>query len=128
VRPRGLRDGRAPDRTVRVGEAHVHRAGVVERLRPATRAVDQLVGDHERPRPQLGPQAADRARRQDLAYAQRPQRPQVRLVRDAVRRMAVIPAVPGEERDRPTGQLGDGDRIGRRAVRSVDRVFRRTLE
>ena len=67
-------------RAVRVGEVHVHRARVVERLRPAGRAVDQLVGQHERARPELGPQPADRARREDLPYAQLAQRPQVRPV------------------------------------------------
>ena len=117
--------GRAAGRAVRVGEVHVHRAVVVERLDAPARAVDELVGQHECARPELGAQPPDGARREDLAYADRAQRPQVRPVGDAVRREPVILAVPGKESDRPAVDLGDRDRVGRSAVRRVDMVLAR---
>ena len=116
-------------RAVRVGERHVHRAGVVEGLRPPARPVDQLVGHHERAGAELGPQPADRAGREDLAYAQRPQRPQVRPVRDPVRREPVVAPVPGQERDPSPAHLGHGDRVGRGPVRACRHlVLRRAVE
>ena len=56
------------------------------------------------------------------------QRPQVGPVRDPVRRKPVIATVPGQERHRPAADLGDRDRVGRRAVRRVDRVLAGAVE
>ncbi len=115
-------------RTVRVGEVHVDRAAVVERLVPARRTVDELVRQHERAGAEVGAKPADRAGREDLAYADLAQRPEVRPVRNPVRRKTVIAAVAGQERDTAATDLGDRDRVRRRPVRRVDDVLRRPVE
>src|SRR5262249_7364341 len=68
-------DGRSAGRTVGVGEVHVDRAAVVERLDTSCRTVDELVREHERARPELRPQATDGAGGENLAYADRVQGP-----------------------------------------------------
>ncbi len=40
----------------------------------------------------------------------------------------MVAAVAGEERDPPTADFGHGQRIGRLAVRRLDRVLGRTVE
>ena len=109
----GRRDGLGPPRrAVGVGERDVHgAAGVVEGLGAPDRAVHDLIGDGQPPRPVGGIQGADRGRGQDLPDPQRAQRPQVGPVRDPVRRVPVVPAVPGHERHRPAGHLTDHDGI-----------------
>src|SRR5262245_27615738 len=106
----------------------MHLAVFVVRLHPACLTVDQLVRDHEAARTEGWPKTTDGARREDLAYADAAQRPQVRAVRDPVRREAVIGAVPRQERDLATGYVGDRDRVGRFAVRSVHPELDRTVQ
>src|SRR5262249_14371432 len=96
LRRGGLHHRLAADRTVRVGEVHMYGAGVVERLYPAARTVDELVGYQKSTWTQLRPQAADGARRDHLARAQGTQGPHVGTVRNLVRREAVVTAVAGE--------------------------------
>ena len=70
--------GRGDDRAVRIGERHVvAEAGVVERVGPAPRAVDELVEHDEVAGMHVRPQRAGRARPDDRAHAERPQRPEV---------------------------------------------------
>ena len=73
------------------------------------------------PGPYAGGQRADGGRRQDLPDAERAQRPQVRPVRDAVRREPVVTAVPGQERDPPARHLADHDGIAGQAERGFHR-------
>src|SRR5262249_28745316 len=87
-------DGTAASWAVRVGEVHVYRPVVVERLGPATGPVDELIRQYEGARPELRPQTTDRAGSQDLTYSDVAQGPDVGPVRDAVRREAVVPPVP----------------------------------
>ena len=112
------------DRAVRVGELDVHRlALVVERLRPAGGPVHELVRDGQRARPVGRGQRAHGAGREHLPDADGAQRPQVRAVRDAVRREPVITAVPRHERHPPAGHLADDQRVARRAERGLDRYL-----
>src|SRR6185369_3890584 len=113
---------------VRVGEADVYGALVVERLDPPGRTVNELVRQHERARSELRAQSTDRARGQDLPYAERAQGPQVGPVRDAVRGITVVAPVAGQERDAPAADLGDGDPIRGIAVRRGDVVLFRPVE
>src|SRR5690349_18722442 len=81
----GFFHGASPRSAVRVGEVHVHRALVVERLNAPDRTVNQLVRQYERARPELRSQAADGTRREDLAYPDGVQGPEVRPIGNAVR-------------------------------------------
>jgi len=101
----------------------VHRAGVVEGLHPSGGAVDELIRDDERAGPERRQEAADRTRGEDLADAQFAQRPQVRPVRDPVRWMAVIAAVPGQERGPTVADHGHRDRVGGLAERGFHVVL-----
>ena len=83
------------------------RALVVVRLRPARGPVHELVRHHQRARTVGRGQRADRAGREDLADADRAQRPQVRPVGDPVRREPVVAAVPGQERHPAPGDLAE---------------------
>lgn len=83
-----------------VGDAAVGQGLAVEvGLGAGLGAVDELVGDQEGAGAVLGAQSADRARAEDLAYAERAQGPQVGAVVDAVRWEVVATAVPGQEGD-----------------------------
>src|SRR6185369_3285626 len=113
---------------VRVGEADVYGALVVERLDPAGRTVNELVRQHERARSELRAQPTDRARGQDLPHPDLAQGPQVGPVRDPVRGITVVAPMAGQERDTPAADIGDGDRIRRVAVRRLDGVLFRSVE
>ncbi len=118
------RQGGAQLRAVGVGEAHVldHlpvEVGVV----PAPRPVDQLVEDDHVARGDVGAQRAHRARADDPADAEVPERPQVGPAVDRVGRHLVPEAVAGQEGDRPAPDPPDRDRRRRRAVRGRGRDF-----
>src|SRR6266545_4317683 len=80
---------------------------------------------HGRAGAQLRAQTADGARGDDLAHAELVQRPDVRPVRDPVRRILVSLAVPGQERHPAPVHRGHGDRRGGRPVRGVEAVLLR---
>ena len=80
---------------------------------PSPGPVDQLIEDHQVARSDVGPQRAHRARADDPAHAQLPERPQVGPGVDGVGRHLVPDAVPGQERhtspaDLPTEMGPDG--------------------
>ena len=124
----GAGEGRRDAGAVGIGERQVHRTRLDVRPDPAVGAVDQLVRDDQVARCDSVPEAADRARRQHLAYAERAQGPRVRAVGDGVRREVVVRAVPRHEGDPPTGHLADRDRRRRVAVRRLDHVLGRVGE
>ena len=102
--PRGRgQHGRRP--TGQYGSANddVHHAvvAVVERLDPPRCPVDELVGHDQRAGSGSRAQRTDRAWREHLPDAQRPQRPQVGAVGDPVRREAVVASVSRQEGDAP---------------------------
>ena len=111
----------AQDRVVDLGRREVgHDRAVVERVGPAARPVDELVADHEVAGLDRELERARGARRDDRLDPERAHRPDVGAVVDLVRRDRVAPAVARQERDRPAGDLGEEERIRRRAVRRVD--------
>ena len=107
------------DRTL-VPRRTVGRADVVERVRPARGAVDELIDDHEVAGMDVGLQRAARARADQRPHAERCHRPDVGPVRHAVRGVLVAPPVTGEEGDPSPGQFTDGDRRCRATEGSLD--------
>ena len=71
--------------------------------------VDHLVGDHHGAGAELPTQGAHGARGEHLAYAKGAQGPEVGPVGDAVRREAVVLAVPRDEGHAPPVQLADDE-------------------
>src|SRR6266550_5642699 len=118
----GRVDQKAPQvRAVGVGGRDVRRLGpVVERVRPAGRAVDELVADDELAELQVGLERAGGVRADDPPYAQLAHRPNVGAVRDPVRRQLVLAPVPRQECDAGAADLADHERRRRLAVRRVE--------
>ena len=114
------RHGSPQRRTVGVGEPDVEGARFEVRVGARPRPVDELIGHHHRPRPELGGEAAHRARREDPAHPQRAQRPHVCAVRHGVRGELVADAVARKERDLVIADHPDGQRRARGAVRRVE--------
>ena len=105
------------------GREMLHRAAVgggpvEEGVRTPGRAVEELVGEHERPGRVLGGQPAHGRARDDRRHPERGQGPDVCAVRDEVRGDRVVDAVAGEEDDIAVGKTADHDR--RRPVRGLD--------
>ena len=119
---RGRLDEQAAQlRAVGVGRGDVRRLrAVVERVRAAARAVDELVADDELAQLELGLERARGVRADDPADAELPHRPDVRPVRDRVRRQLVLAAVAREERDALAADLADRERRRRLPVRRLD--------
>ena len=93
---------------VRVGGRDVGRLGaVVERVLAPARPVDELVADDELAQLELGLERAGRVRADDPADAELLHRPDVRAVRDRVRRQLVLEPVPGQEGDATAADLAD---------------------
>ena len=81
--------------------------------RAAARPVDELVADDELTQLELGLERAGGVRADDPPHAQLAHRPDVRPVRDRVRRQLVLQAVPRQERDSAARDLADGEGRGR---------------
>src|ERR1041385_4004684 len=118
---RGLDEQPAEVGAIRVGRRDVSRLGaVVKRVRPSGRAVDELVADDELAQPQLRLQRPRRVRADDPPHAELLHRPDVRAVRDLVRRQLVLWPVARQERDPLAADLADHERPGRLPVRGVE--------
>lgn len=76
----------------------------------AAGAVDQLIGHHDRAGLEFRVQAADRTRPEDPPHTKRAQRPHVGPIRHGVRRVLVMGAVAGQERDVVHPDGADRDR------------------
>jgi hypothetical protein len=98
-------------------------AVVVEGLGATGRAVDELVGEHERAGAEVALEATDGAGTKDLTDADLTQCPEVGPVGDAVGRVLVVAAVPREEGDPATADVGHRDRVGWLTVRGVNLMF-----
>ena len=83
----------------------------------AVRIVDDLVGKHQRARPQVAAYAADRRKRNHVTRALRMQRPDIGAVVDLVRRNRMAVAVPREEHHRVSAENAEGQCTRRLAVR-----------
>ncbi len=115
---------------VRIGEGGVLHAvaGVVEGVRPAPGAVDQLIGQHERTDPELGPQRPDGRQRDHLPHPDFAQGPEVGPVGHPMGREAMIDPMPRQERDLDPGQRPGRDGRARGAERRVDLDIARIVE
>ena len=118
---RGLDEHTPEHGAVRVRGRHVGRLGaVVERVGPATGQIDELVAHDELAEREVRPERSRGGRAEDPPDAELAHRPDVRAVRDRVRRELVPAAVPRAERDVPACDLADDERRRRLPVRRVD--------
>ena len=119
----------AQDRVVDVGRGEVgHDRAVVERVGAAARPVDELVAHDEVARLDVRLERAGRARRDDGLHAERAHRPDIGPVVDPVRRDRVAPTVARQEGDPAAGDVGQEERVRRRAVGRIDLDLAHVLE
>ena len=105
----------------------LHRTLIEEGIGSATRAVDELVGEHEGARWVVSGDAPHRGGGDDDAHSETGERPDVRAIVDEVRGDRVVDAVAGEEGGAPSAefaksQLGRSVRCFDAALLAVRRV------
>jgi hypothetical protein len=93
------------------------RAALDERRAPAVGIVDDLIGNGERARAEIGPDAANRRNRHHVRHAARMERPDVRAIVHFVRGNGMPRTMARQEHDVAAAERSKDERPGGPAIR-----------